>query len=103
MNDELVRPESPRAPAQQGSAPLARTPRGPRFKRRELELADGGRLVLDTDGSIKHVDDHGDTRHSWAPDDPEWSHQAIRFGLHPQGPTVTPQGRYVEGTKPPRR
>jgi hypothetical protein len=41
--------------------------------------------------------------HSWLPDDPEWPDQAIRFGLHPQAPTVTPPGRRGRGTKPPRR
>ena len=92
MNDELVGRERARTHA----------PRGRRFKRHEIELADGGRLVLGVDGSIDHVDDHGTTTHSWTPDDPEWPDQAIRFGLHPQAPTVTPQGRRVQGTKPPR-
>ena len=92
MNDELARREPSRTPA----------PRGRRFKRRELELADGGRLVLGVDGSIDHLDEHGATVRSWTPDDPEWPDQAIRFGLHPQAPTVRPQDRGVPGTKPPR-
>ncbi len=92
MNDELVRREPSRTPA----------PRGRRYRRRQLELADGGRLVLGVDGTIDHVDDHGSTMRSWAPDDPEWADQAIRFGLHPEAPTITPQGRRVQGTKPPR-
>jgi hypothetical protein len=92
MNDELVGREPARTHA----------PRRRRFKRHELELADGGRLVLDIDGSIEHVDEHGYPTHSWAPDDPDWPNQAIRFGLHPQAPTVTPPGRRVQGTKPPR-
>jgi hypothetical protein len=29
------------------------------------------------------------------PDDPEWPDQALRFGLHPQAPTVTPPARRV--------
>ena len=58
--------------------------------------------MLASDGSIRHVDDDGSTTRSWSLEDPEWPDQAIRFGLHPQTPTVTPQGR-VEGTKPPRR
>ena len=93
MNDELVRREPSRT----------RAPQGRRFKRHELELVDGGRLVLGVDGSIDHVDAHGSTTHSWTPDDPEWPDQAIRFGLYPQVPTVAPHGRRVQGTKPPGR
>jgi hypothetical protein len=76
--------------------------RGRRFKPRELDLADGGRLVLGVDGSIDHIDERGSTKHGWKLDDPEWPDQAIRFGLHPQGRTATPHGQ-VQGTKPPRR
>jgi hypothetical protein len=76
--------------------------RGRRFKPRELDVADGGRLVLDVDGSIDHIDGHGTTKHSWKLDDPEWPDQAIRFGLFPQARTATPHGQ-VQGTKPPRR
>jgi hypothetical protein len=88
-----------------GGHELARTPatRGRRFKPHAVELTDGGRLILGVDGSIDHIDDHGSKEHRWKPDDPEWPDQAIRFGLHPQVPTITPQGRYVQGTKPPRR
>jgi hypothetical protein len=93
MNDELVRPEPSRTA----------TPHGRRFRRHELELADGGRLVLGVDGSIDRMDALGSKTHSWTTDDPEWPDQAIRFGLHPQAPTVTPQGRRVQGPKPPRR
>jgi len=92
MNDELVRREPSRASAR----------RGRRFKRHELELADGSRLVLGVEGSIDHVDAQGSTMQSWTPDDPDWPDQAIRFGLHPQAPTVTPQGRRVPGVRPPR-
>ena len=74
-----------------------------RFKPREIELANGGRLVLGRDGSIDHIDDHGSRVHRWKPDDPEWPDQAIRFGLHPLAPTITPEGRHVQGTKPPHR
>jgi len=76
--------------------------RGRRFKPHGLELADGARLVLGADGSIEHIDGAGARVQRWTPDDPEWPDQAIRFGLHPQAPTVTPQGP-VQGTKPPRR
>ena len=92
MTDELSGREPSRKPAT----------RGRRFKPRALELADGGRLVLGADGSIDRIDDHGSRMHRWTPDDSEWPDQAIRFGLHAQAPTVTPQGP-VQGTKPPRR
>lgn len=92
MNDELAGREPPRTHA----------PRSRRFKRIELELADGGRLILGVDGSIDHVHDHGSKTRSWTPDDPEWPDQAIRFGLHSQAPTVTPQGPRVQGPKAPR-
>ncbi len=93
MTDQLGGQEPPRTPAI----------RGRRFKPHGLDLADGGRLVLSADGSIDHIDDHGSRTHRWMPDDPEWPDQAIRFGLHAQAPTVTPPGRHVQGTKPPRR
>jgi hypothetical protein len=78
------------------------TSRGRRFKPHEVTYADGGRLLLRADGSILHVDSTGATLHLWAPDDAQWPDQAIRFGLHTQAPTITPQGP-VQGTKPPRR
>ena len=77
-------------------------PRGRRFRRHELELADGSKLVLGVDGSIDRLDADGVTTQSWAPDDPAWPDQAIRFGLHPQAPTVRPQERGLPGTRPPR-
>lgn len=92
MNDELSEP-GPSRP---------RVARHGRFKRHELDLGDGSRLILGVDGTIDHVDDHGSTVHSWTADDAEWADHAIRFGLHPQAPTVTPQGRRVQPTKPPR-
>ena len=92
MNDQLVQREP-------SSTPVLR---GRRYRRHELELADGGRLVLSVDGTIDRLDAHGSTTHSWTPDDPAWPDQAIRFGLHHQAPTVTPPGRRVQGTKPPR-
>lgn len=92
MSDEVVRQEPSRTPV----------PRGRRYKRHELELADGGKLILGVDGTIARLDDQGSTTQSWLPDDPAWPDQAIRFGVHPQAPTVTPHGRRVEGTRPPR-
>lgn len=92
MSDELAGREASSRPV----------PSGRRYRRHELELADGGRLVLGVDGTIDQLHPDGSTTHSWIPDDPRWPDQAIRFGLHPQTPTVTPQGRRVQGTRPPR-
>jgi len=77
-------------------------PQRHRYKRHEVALANGGRLVLDVDGTIEHVDGEGTVARAWSPDDPEWPDQAIRFGLHPQAPTVAPQGRRAMEGKPPR-
>jgi hypothetical protein len=86
-----------------GSAsPPTQAPRGRRFKRQEVAIADGGKLVLRADGSIVHVDGSGSRTHHWTHDDPEWPDHAIRFGLHAQALTVAPHGR-VAGTRPPRR
>jgi hypothetical protein len=92
MTDELGGRQPPRTPAA----------RGRRFKPHAAELTDGSRLVLGVDGSIDHVDDQGSRMHGWKPGDPGWSDQAIRFGLHPQAPTVAPHGRRVQESKPPR-
>ncbi len=77
--------------------------RGRRFKPHALELTDGGRLVLGADGSIEHIDAQGATMQRLMPEDPGWPDEAIRFGLHPQPPTIKPHGRSVQGSKPPRR
>lgn len=77
--------------------------RGRRFKHRELDLADGGKLVLRTDGSISQVDAAGAPTQTWDPADPDWASHAIRFGLFPQDATVAPTGRFIEGMRPPRR
>ena len=84
-------------------ASLTPATRGRRYRPHAIDLADGSRLVLGKDGSIDRIDDHGSEVHRWKPDDPEWADQAIRFGLHPQASTITPQGRDVQGTKPPGR
>ena len=93
-------PPSATSPSEPSAGPPAH---GRRFKRRELQLADGGRLVLDADGSIVQLDGDGARTHAWEPADPEWARHAIRFGLYPQDATVAPTGRYVEGMRPPRR
>jgi hypothetical protein len=75
--------------------------RGRRYRRHELGLADGGSLVLGTDGRIERLDADGTTVHAWLPDDPGWPDQAIRFGLRPQAQTVKPRGRRDTGTDQP--
>jgi len=87
-------------PSQTSPSPAAP---GRRFKPRELQLADGGRLVLNAEGSIAQLDGDGNQTHAWAPADPDWASHAIRFGLYPQDATVPPTGRYVDDMRPPRR
>jgi hypothetical protein len=74
----------------------------PKFKRHELSLADGGSLVLSAGGSIDQLAADGTTIHTWVPDDEGWQDQALRFGVHPQGVTVTPDGRDRSDMRPPR-
>ena len=88
------------SPSQASPSPAAH---GRRFKRRELQLADGGTLVLNADGSIAQLDGDDKPTHTWAPADPDWASHAIRFGLFPQDATVPPTGRYVDDMRPPRR
>ncbi len=76
---------------------------GRRYKRREVQLAEGGTLVLGADGSIAQHEADGSLAHTWAPDDPEWARHAIRFGLYPRDATVPPTGRYRDDMRPPRR
>ena len=80
----------------QGARPGAQ---GRRFRRRELELAEGGKLVLHTDGSIHQLGDQGETKQTWAPGDPEWARHAIRFGLLPQPSTTVPPDARVRAAK----
>ncbi len=72
---------------------------GRRFRKRELELEEGGKLVLHTDGSIRQIGDQGETKQTWAPDDPEWARHAIRFGLLPQPSTTVPPDARVRAAK----
>jgi len=92
-------PPAPAAPAPTTPTPASRTRR---FKRRELSLAGGGKLVLTTAGSIDRMDDEDKAVQSWTLDDPEWPRWAIYFGLHDQDATIAPTGRRVAGQKPPR-
>jgi hypothetical protein len=85
---------------QSTSSPAAH---GRRFKHRELDLADGGKLVLKADGSISQVDAAGAPTQTWDSADPDWASHAIRFGLFPQDATVAPTGRFIDDRRPPRR
>jgi hypothetical protein len=63
---------------------------GRRFRRRVIELAEGGKLILDADGSISQLNSAGEAVARWASDDVEWPRHAIRFGLLPQDRTTPP-------------
>jgi hypothetical protein len=71
-----------------------------RFRRRQIELASGVKLVLHGNGSITQVDGAGETTAQWAVDDPDWPHYAIRFGLQPQPTTVVPESRREAAPRP---
>jgi hypothetical protein len=70
------------------------------FKRRQLEMADGGKLVLRPDGAITQTDAAGEVTRTWAAIDPEWAGMAIRFGVLPQTETTVPDGRRVADPRP---
>ena len=84
-----------------GKAGSRRVP-GRRFRPRTVGLAGGETLALDRDGTIEHRDRDGGIKRTWTLDDADWPRPAIRFGLHERPSTVTPSGRSVQGTKPPR-
>jgi hypothetical protein len=94
--------EAPMTEAPTTPAPGVPGSRTRRFKRREVGLAGGGKLVLTTTGSIDRIDDDGKTVQTRTVDDPEWPRWAIHFGLHDQDATIAPTGRRVAGQKPPR-
>jgi hypothetical protein len=79
--------------------PSARAPRR-RYKRREIAQADGGRLLLNADGSIEARAADGTVTQSWRPEDPEWGLHAFRFGIHAQERTVAPRGPDTGSAKP---
>jgi hypothetical protein len=90
MSDDPTPPVPAAAPAH----------RGHRYRRHELALADGGKLVLRPDGAIEHRDAEGAVAQTWRPDDPDWPDRAIRFGLRPEATTVRPEG--YSGRSPDR-
>ena len=78
------------------------TAHGHRYRRRTMSQPGGGQLVMTTDGTVLRLAADGSREGAWAPDDPEWPKLAIRFGLHVQSTTISPAGRFVEDTRPPR-
>ena len=78
------------APKKTRSQPAAA---GRRFRRHQLDLAEGGKLILHGDGSITQTDAAGETTRRWAIGDSDWERYAIRFGLQPQPDTVVPESR----------
>ena len=100
--DGAAAPDAGESPAAAQPSPSTAA-HGRRFKHRELDLADGGKLVLKADGSISQVDASGAPTQTWDPADPNWASHAIRFGLFPQDATVAPTGRFIDDRRPPRR
>lgn len=78
------------AARKRGSTPPATTAR---FRRREIDLGDGSKLVLRTTGSIVQLDSAGEAKAEWSVDDADWPRHALRFGLQPQPTTIVPEGR----------
>ncbi len=95
-------PDSETSAVTVGGAGTARGVRG-RYRRRELALADGARLVLTSEGTIARVSGAGTRERAWAVDDPEWPRLAHRFGIHRGSPTVAPTGRPVQDDGQRRR
>jgi hypothetical protein len=75
--------------------------RGQQFRRHELELPEGDRLVLHADGSIEQLDAAAEIVSKWAPDDPDWPRHAIRFGLFRRPGTVAPPDARERGSRLP--
>ena len=70
------------------------------YKRRELATADGGRLVLRTDGTIDLLSVDGTVAQSWGSEDAEWGTYAFRFGIRVQARTMAPRGPDTGSAKP---
>jgi hypothetical protein len=70
------------------------------YKRRELATADGGVLVLRTDGTIDLLAADRTITHSWGPEDAEWGTYAFRFGIRVQARTMAPRGPDTGSAKP---
>ena len=96
-----MRPRARRTDAGVTGRAIGNHGRGRRYRRHELALPDGDRLRLGVDGTIERVDADESTKRSWPAADPDWPNQAIRFGLRPQPPTVTPHGQRMPDPRLP--
>jgi len=63
---------------------------GHRFKHHEIELPEGGKLVMSQDGQIAEFGSDGTAVRSWPIADPGWAGMAIRFGVQPPSDTAAP-------------
>ena len=70
------------------------------FRRRELVLDDGGRLVLRNDGAIERFGPDGGPDGVWVMNADGWAALAFRFGIRTQDPTAQPDGRVIDDTMP---
>jgi hypothetical protein len=70
------------------------------YKRRELATAEGGTIVLRTDGTIDLLAADLTIVQSWNPADPEWGAHAFRFGIRVQERTIAPRGPDTGSDKP---
>jgi len=87
----------------EGTGPDRTAPTRPsqrHYKRRELATADGGRLVLRTDGTIELLAADRTVVQSWSREDDEWSVHAFRFGIRVQERTIAPRGPDTGSAKP---
>ncbi len=73
---------------------------GRRYRRHHIELAEGGKLELHSDGSITQTDAAGENVQKLNVADPDWARQAIRFGLRPQPETIVPESRRDAAPRP---
>jgi hypothetical protein len=98
-NQPAAEPAQDAAVSQPASRPAGG--HGHHYRRREVGLTEGGKLVLESDGSIRHVDAEGVAKEVWSPGEPEWASHAIRFGLRPENQTVAPNSRRVRDARTP--
>jgi hypothetical protein len=70
------------------------------YKRRELATAEGGTIVLRTDGTIDLLAADHTVVQSWNPEDSEWGAHAFRFGIRVQERTIAPRGPDTGSDKP---